>query len=57
MLKNTKHIKCAIVCLVSPSGVTMDADGDQSHDLLCCEEHLPSSPGLPTSDSYMEYGT
>lgn len=57
MLKNTEHIKCAIVCLVSPSGLTMDADGDQSHDLLCCEEHLPSSPGLPTSDSYMEYGT
>uniref|UniRef100_A0A3Q3WLT3 HMG box-containing protein 1 n=1 Tax=Mola mola TaxID=94237 RepID=A0A3Q3WLT3_MOLML len=33
----------------------MDADGDQSHDLLCYEEHLPSSPGFPTSDSYMEY--
>lgn len=35
----------------------MDADGDQSHDLLRCEESLPSSPGFPTSDSYMEYGT
>lgn len=33
----------------------MDADGDQSHELLCCEERLPSSPGFPTSDSYMEY--
>lgn len=30
-------------------------DGDQSHDLLHCEEHLPSSPMMPTSDSYMEY--
>ncbi|XP_042367481.1 HMG box-containing protein 1-like isoform X1 [Plectropomus leopardus] len=35
--------------------VMMDADGDQSHDLLCFEERLPSSPGFPTSDSYMEY--
>ncbi|XP_078137514.1 HMG box-containing protein 1-like [Sander vitreus] len=35
------------------TGVMMDADGDQS--LLCCEEHLPSSSGFPTSDSYMEY--
>lgn len=35
--------------------VMMDADGDQSRDLLCREEHLPSSPGFPTSDSYMEY--
>lgn len=33
----------------------MDADGDRSRDLLCCEERLPSSPGFPTSDSYMEY--
>ncbi|XP_071358541.1 HMG box-containing protein 1-like isoform X2 [Trachinotus anak] len=37
------------------TGVTMDADGDQSHDLLRCEEDFPSSPGFPTSDSYMEY--
>ncbi|KAI3366927.1 hypothetical protein L3Q82_009578, partial [Scortum barcoo] len=37
------------------AGVMMDADGDQSHDLLRCEERLPSSPGFPTSDSYMEY--
>ncbi|XP_037617219.1 HMG box-containing protein 1-like isoform X1 [Sebastes umbrosus] len=37
------------------TGVMMDADGDQSHDLLRCEERLPSSPGFPTSDSYMEY--
>ncbi|XP_045928001.1 HMG box-containing protein 1-like isoform X2 [Micropterus dolomieu] len=37
------------------TGVRMDADGDQSHGLLCCEERLPSSPGFPTSDSYMEY--
>ncbi|XP_044199782.1 HMG box-containing protein 1-like [Thunnus albacares] len=37
------------------TGVMMDADGDQSHDPLRCEEHLPSSPSLPTSDSYMEY--
>lgn len=37
------------------AGVMMDADGDQSHDLFRCEEHLPSSPGFPTSDSYMEY--
>lgn len=35
----------------------MDANGDQSHDLLCFEERLPSSPGFPNSDSYMEYGT
>ncbi|GAA6227756.1 HMG box-containing protein 1-like isoform X1 [Lates japonicus] len=37
------------------TGVMIDADGDQSHDLLRCEEHFPSSPGFPTSDSYMEY--
>ncbi|KAG7497042.1 HMG box-containing protein 1-like [Solea senegalensis] len=36
------------------TGVTMDADGDQSHDLLC-SEHFPTSPGVPTCDSYMEY--
>lgn len=35
----------------------MDANGDQSHDLLCFEEGLPASPGFPNSDSYVEYGT
>lgn len=55
--KKKKIVKRLVVCLVLPSGVMMDADGDQSHDLLCCEERLPSSPGFPTSDSYMEYGT
>lgn len=35
--------------------VMMDANGDQSRDLLCFEERLPSSPGFPNSDSYMEY--
>lgn len=35
----------------------MTTDKDQSHDPLRCDEHFPSSPGLPTSDSYMEYGT
>lgn len=34
----------------------MDVDGEESHDLLRCEEHFPSSPGFPTSDSYIEYG-
>ncbi|XP_074554230.1 HMG box-containing protein 1-like isoform X2 [Halichoeres trimaculatus] len=33
----------------------MDAEGDVSHNLICFEEHLPSSPGFPTSDSHMEY--
>ncbi|CAN9508130.1 unnamed protein product [Ophioblennius macclurei] len=33
----------------------MDADGHQSHDPLRCDEHFPSSPGFPTSDTYMEY--
>uniref|UniRef100_A0A3Q1ETR6 AXH domain-containing protein n=1 Tax=Acanthochromis polyacanthus TaxID=80966 RepID=A0A3Q1ETR6_9TELE len=28
---------------------------DQSHDPLRCDEHFPSSPDFPTSDSYMEY--
>lgn len=37
------------------TGMMMDADGDQSHDPLRCDEHFPSSPGFPTSDSYMEY--
>lgn len=35
----------------------MDANGDQSRDLLCFEERLPSSSGFPNSDTYMEYGT
>ncbi|XP_069012645.1 HMG box-containing protein 1-like [Embiotoca jacksoni] len=33
----------------------MDTNEDQSHDPLRCDEHFPSSPDLPTSDSYMEY--
>lgn len=33
----------------------MDADGDESQDLHTCVDHLASS--LPTSDSYVEYGT
>ncbi|XP_062299692.1 HMG box-containing protein 1-like isoform X1 [Scomber scombrus] len=37
------------------TGMMMDTDGEQSHDPLHCEERLPSSPGFPTSDSYMEY--
>lgn len=35
----------------------MNADEDESHGLLFCEERLPSSPGLPDHDSSMEYGT
>ncbi|XP_029968853.1 HMG box-containing protein 1-like isoform X2 [Salarias fasciatus] len=35
--------------------VMMDADGHQPHDPLRCDEHFPSSPGFPTSDTYMEY--
>lgn len=54
---NTHLAKIIILCLVLPSEVMMDANGDQSHDLLCFEERLPSSPGFPNSDSYMEYGT
>uniref|UniRef100_A0A3P8U924 HMG box-containing protein 1 n=1 Tax=Amphiprion percula TaxID=161767 RepID=A0A3P8U924_AMPPE len=37
------------------TGMVMDTDGDQSHDPLRCDEHFPSSPDFPTSDSYMEY--
>ncbi|XP_056133647.1 HMG box-containing protein 1-like [Lampris incognitus] len=33
----------------------METDRDQSDDWLLCEEHLVSSPGYPTSDSYIEY--
>ncbi|XP_043963852.1 HMG box-containing protein 1-like isoform X2 [Gambusia affinis] len=33
----------------------MSADGDQAHDPLRCDEHFLSSPGIPTSDSFMEY--
>lgn len=40
--------------IVSPPDVTMEAE---SHDLLLCNERLPSSPGGPSSDSYIEYGT
>ncbi|CAF87969.1 unnamed protein product, partial [Tetraodon nigroviridis] len=29
---------------------------DESHDLLCCNERLPSSPDAHGSDSYAEYG-
>ncbi|XP_023823667.1 HMG box-containing protein 1-like [Salvelinus sp. IW2-2015] len=32
-----------------------EASREQGLDLLQCEEHLPSSPGCPTSDSHMEY--
>ncbi|XP_010794719.1 HMG box-containing protein 1-like isoform X2 [Notothenia coriiceps] len=35
--------------------VVMDTGGEQLPELLCCEERLPCSPALPTSDSYMEY--
>uniref|UniRef100_A0A3P9NB34 HMG box-containing protein 1-like n=1 Tax=Poecilia reticulata TaxID=8081 RepID=A0A3P9NB34_POERE len=37
-----------------PSG-RMSADGAQAHDPLHCDEHFLSSPGIPTSDSFMEY--
>lgn len=33
----------------------MAVDNDQSHDLMNCEEHIPSSPTIPTSDSFIEY--
>ncbi|XP_028276381.1 HMG box-containing protein 1-like isoform X2 [Parambassis ranga] len=36
------------------TGMMTDADGDQLRDPLRCNEHFPSSPGLPTSDSYMD---
>lgn len=45
-------MKC--VLFVSTPDVIME---DESHDLLCCNERLPSSPGPPSSDSYIEYGT
>uniref|UniRef100_A0A8C5HAQ2 HMG box-containing protein 1 n=1 Tax=Gouania willdenowi TaxID=441366 RepID=A0A8C5HAQ2_GOUWI len=35
--------------------VCMNADPHQSHNLLHCDEHFPSSPGFPTSDSFVEY--
>uniref|UniRef100_A0A3Q0SX65 HMG box-containing protein 1 n=1 Tax=Amphilophus citrinellus TaxID=61819 RepID=A0A3Q0SX65_AMPCI len=44
-----------VVTPAALSEMMMDADGDQSHDPLRCDEHFPSSPGFPTSDSYMEY--
>ncbi|KAM9705747.1 HMG box-containing protein 1-like isoform 1-T2 [Menidia menidia] len=37
------------------TGMMVESDGDQSIDPLRCDEHFPSSPGLPSSDSYMEY--
>lgn len=43
-------------CLLSPSEVMMDTDGDQSCDSRTCTEQFPSSPGCPTSDTYLEYG-
>lgn len=60
--KVTAEFKLPVVCsshgdLISLlTGMMMDADGDQSRDPLRCDEHFPSSLGLPTSDSYMEYG-
>lgn len=44
-----------VVVLSSPSGA-INTHADQSHDPLLCDEHFLSSPGAPTSDSYMEYG-
>uniref|UniRef100_I3K1E6 HMG box-containing protein 1 n=2 Tax=Oreochromis niloticus TaxID=8128 RepID=I3K1E6_ORENI len=53
------HSKCHQVPEPEPQAedteMMTDADGDQSHDSLRCDEHFPSSPGFPTSDSYMEY--
>ncbi|KAM6986873.1 HMG box-containing protein 1-like [Aplochiton taeniatus] len=34
---------------------SMDTGRDKAEDLLRCNEHLPFSPGCPTSDSHMEY--
>ncbi|XP_026182679.1 HMG box-containing protein 1-like isoform X2 [Mastacembelus armatus] len=50
-----KHKICEPKPQGEVTGVMMNADEDQSHDLLHCEEHFLSSPGFPTSDSYMEY--
>lgn len=33
----------------------MAVDSDESNDLLHCEEHISSSPTIPTSDSFIEY--
>ncbi|MEQ2307210.1 hypothetical protein AMECASPLE_016042 [Ameca splendens] len=33
----------------------ISSDEDQAHDPLRCDEHMPSSLGLPSSDSFMEY--
>lgn len=41
------------VLFVSTPDVMME---DESHDLLCCNERLPSSPDAHGSDSYAEYG-
>uniref|UniRef100_H3C865 HMG box-containing protein 1 n=1 Tax=Tetraodon nigroviridis TaxID=99883 RepID=H3C865_TETNG len=40
------------VLFVSTPDVMME---DESHDLLCCNERLPSSPDAHGSDSYAEY--
>ncbi|KAK2883251.1 HMG box-containing protein 1-like isoform X2 [Channa argus] len=50
--RNANHYK---VHEPENTAVMVDADQDHSHDLLHCEEHFSSSPGFPTSDSYMEY--
>lgn len=53
---NPKHNVCESEIHCDHTGVIMAMDSDQqSHDLLHCEEHLSSSPIIPTSDSYMEY--
>lgn len=45
-----QQCKMCIICLIPD--VIME---DESHDLLLCNERLPSS--VPSSDSYIEYGT
>ncbi|XP_015233937.1 PREDICTED: HMG box-containing protein 1-like isoform X1 [Cyprinodon variegatus] len=39
----------------SESTGIMNIDGNRAHDPLRCDEHFPSSPSLPTSDTFMEY--
>lgn len=53
-LNHLKRNRITIVLFVSTPDVIME---DESRDLLCCDERLPSSPGPPSSDSYIEYGT
>lgn len=50
------HFNCNQITIVffSTPDVIME---DESRDLLCCNERLPSSPGPPSNDSYIEYGT